>query len=318
VKRVFLINRKAGSGISGRAIERLEEYFLARDGSFDALQSESREAAIRQTRGALASGAEQIVAVGGDGTANAALNGFFDDEKLINPQACLAVARAGSGSDYFRGLTNGVRRDWREIVLRPMVRSVDIGRLEPLAGAAIEPLYFLNMATLGFAADVVRRKSLMSVHWPRTLRYLLPTLSGLLRVNPARVRIRLDGRDVERESFCLIVAKGAYSGGGMKFGRRVTLDDGRFELTLFRPMPAWKMIVKTPKLYSGDLEAEPTVEKLGATVVEIDADPPFLVECDGDVIGAAPVRLRVLPKAVRVCFPLETQSGPKTETKASR
>ena len=91
----------------------------------------------------------------------------------------------------------------------------------------------------------------------------------------------------------------------MKFGRRVTLDDGRFELTLFRPMPAWKMILKTPKLYSGDLESEPTVEKLGAAIVEIDADPPFLVECDGDVIGAAPVRLQVIPQAVAVCFPSE-------------
>jgi diacylglycerol kinase (ATP) len=307
VKRVFLINRKAGSGISGRTIERLEEYFRARDGSFDAILSEGREDAIRQTRSALAGGAEQIVAVGGDGTANAALNGFFSDEKLINPRACLAVARAGSGSDYFRGLTNGKRQDWREIVLQPTVRPVDIGRLEPLAGAAIEPLYFLNMATLGFAADVVRRKSLMSVRWPRTARYLLPTLSGLLRVQLSRVRLRLDGLDVERESFCLIVAKGAYSGGGMKFGRRVALDDGRFELTLFRPMPAWKMILKTPKLYSGNLETEPTVEKLGAAVVEIDADPPFLVECDGDVIGAVPVRLRVLPHAVPVCFPPQTQ-----------
>ncbi len=308
MKRVFLINRKAGSGISARTIERLEQFFLARDGSFDVLQSESRQEAIRQTRGALLAGAEQIVAVGGDGTANAALNGFFEDGKLINPQACLAVSRAGSGSDYFRGLTSGQRRDWKEIVLQPTVRQVDIGRLEPVAGAPLEPLYFLNMATLGFAADVVRRKSQMSVRWPRTLRYLLPTLSGLLKIHPARVRLRLDGRDVERVSYCLIVAKGAYSGGGMKFGARVALDDGRFELTLFRPMPAWKMIVKTPKLYSGDLESEPTVEKLSAAVVEIDADPPFLVECDGDVIGAAPVRLRVLPSAVSVCFPTEPLS----------
>ena len=69
MKRVFLINRKAGSGISGRTIEQLEEYFRARDGSFDALLSEGREAAIRQTRSALAGGAEQIVAIGGDGTA---------------------------------------------------------------------------------------------------------------------------------------------------------------------------------------------------------------------------------------------------------
>jgi diacylglycerol kinase (ATP) len=306
VKRVFLVNLKAGSGISRRGLDRLERFFRARDGSFDALFAESRDEAIGQTRTALARGAEQIVAVGGDGTANAALNGFFDDGKLVNPNACLAVARAGSGSDYFRGLTAGVWQDWRDIVLRPTVRRVDIGRLEPLAGTSIAPLYFLNMATFGFAADVVRRKATMSPHWPRAARYLLPTLAGLFRVQPARVRIRPDGRELERESFCLVVAKGSYSGGGMKFGGQVALDDGRFELTLFRPMPSWKMILKTPKLYRGDLDSESTVEKHWAAVFEIDADPPFLVECDGDVIGTAAVRLSILPRAVAVCFPTPT------------
>jgi diacylglycerol kinase (ATP) len=304
VKRVFLINRKSGSGISPRMIERLEEYFRARDGSFDARLPENREEAIQQSRSALAAGAEQIVAVGGDGTANAALNGFFDQERLVKPDACLAVARAGSGSDYFRGLTNGARRDWREIVFEPTVCRVDIGRVEPLTtSSSIEPLYFLNMATFGFAAEVVRRKAMMSPWWPRAASYLLPTLSGLMRVRPSRLRIRLDGRELERQCFCLIVAKGAYSGGGMKFGSEVALDDGRFELTLFRPMPPWKMILKTPKLYSGKLNTEPAVEKYRASIVEIDAEPPFLVECDGDVIGAAPVRLRVIPQVVPVCFP---------------
>ena len=304
MKRVFLINRKSGSGISRRAIERLEEYFRLRGGSFEALLPESREEAVRQTRSALAQGAGQIVAVGGDGTANAALNGFLDQDKLVNPEACLAVAQAGSGSDYFRGLINGQRHDWREIVLRPNVRRVDIGRVEPLTERAIEPLYFLNMATFGFAAEVVRRKSAMSLWWPTAARYLLPTLTGLLSVRPARLRLRADGGELTRQCFCLIVAKGAYSGGGMKFGHDVALDDGQFELTLFQPMPAWKMILKTPKLYSGALDSEPNVEKHRSAVVEIDADPPFLFECDGDVIGAAPVRLRVIPRALPVCFPL--------------
>jgi len=310
MKRVFLVNRKAGSGISPRAVERLSEYFRARDGSFEPVFAESREEAIRQTRTALAQGAEQIVAVGGDGTANAALNGFFDQDedcgKLINPAACLAVARAGSGSDYFRGLSNGQRRDWREIVLQPTVRRVDIGRLEPVDGRSLPTLYFLNMATLGFAAEVVRRKALMSPRWPRTARYLLPTLQGLRQVKPARLRLRCDEQTLEREAFCLIVAKGAYSGGGMKFGSRVALDDGQFELTLFRPMPAWQMALKTPKLYSGNLDSVANVEKHRAAVIEIDADPPFLVECDGDVVGAAAVRLTVVPQAVAVCFPPPT------------
>jgi diacylglycerol kinase family enzyme len=89
----------------------------------------------------------------------------------------------------------------------------------------------------------------------------------------------------------------------MLFGKNVALDDGRFEVTLFRPLPVWKMLIKTPKLYSGELDNEPTIEKLTATRVEIEAIPPLLTEADGDVIGNASVAMTVIPRRIPVCFP---------------
>ena len=113
MKRFFVINPNAGAGMSPRAIERLEHYFRHRANSFDAVVSQSRDDVIHRTRQALRQGMEQIVAVGGDGTVNAVANGFFEKDELVHPAACLAVAKAGSGSDYFRGLTKTKRHDWR-------------------------------------------------------------------------------------------------------------------------------------------------------------------------------------------------------------
>jgi YegS/Rv2252/BmrU family lipid kinase len=303
VKRIFVINPKAGAGLGQRALTRLESYFRHRGSSFEAVISRSREDIVQRTREALRAGAEQIIAVGGDGTVNAVVNGFFENGALVRPTACLAVAQAGSGSDYFRGLTNAARHDWRDIVLRPAVRPVDVARLETVVHAGVNQLYFINMATFGMSAEVVRRKASMSPLWPKTLRYLLPTVRGLFSARASRVRVTVDGTVLERDAFCIIVAKGAYSGGGMRFGSRVALDDGRFEVTLFRPMPAWKMLIKTPKLYSGNLHDEPTVEKLSGSQIRIEADPPFLAEVDGDVIGDAAVSMTVLPQVIPVCFP---------------
>jgi diacylglycerol kinase (ATP) len=299
VKRVFVINPKAGAGMRPRDIERLEEYFRRRANSFDAVVSQSREDVILRTRDAIRKGTEQVVAVGGDGTVNAVANGFFENGGLVQPGACMAVAKAGSGSDYFRGLTRTGSRDWREIVLDPVIRSVDIGRLET-AGRP-EGLYFVNMATFGMSAEVCRQKALMSPYWPKSMRYLLPTVRGLLQVTPSKLRITVDGQVHERQAICVMVAKGAYSGGGMLFGSRVALDDGRFEITVFRPMPVWKMVVKTPKLYSGDLDREPSIEKLTSSRVELDAAPPLLAEIDGDVIGNAAVTMTVVPRQLRLC-----------------
>ena len=117
------------------------------------------------------------------------------------------------------------------------------------------------------------------------------------------MRITADGQAYERNAICIMVAKGAFSGGGMLFGKQVALDDGRFEVTLFRPLPVWKMLIKTPKLYSGELDNEPTIEKLTATHVEIESVPPLLAEVDGDVIGNAAVSMTVIPHRIPVCFP---------------
>jgi diacylglycerol kinase (ATP) len=301
VKRVFVINPKAGRGLSPRRLEQLESYFRRRGSTFEAVISRSRQDVIDRTREALRQGVEQIIAVGGDGTVNAVANGFFEEDELVRPEACLAVAKAGSGSDYFRGLTQAGRHDWRDIVLEPVLRTVDAARFESTDCQG--PLYFLNMATFGMSAEVVRQKALLSPLWPKSLRYLLPTVRGLFTARESRVRLTLDGRVFEREAFCIMVAKGAYSGGGMRFGSQVALDDGRFEVTLFRPMPVWKMLVKTPKLYSGQLDNEPTIEKLSGSRIEIEAAPLLLAEVDGDVIGRSAVTMTVLPRRIPVCFP---------------
>jgi diacylglycerol kinase family enzyme len=270
--------------------------------------SQSREDVILRTRQAIRNGIEQVVAVGGDGTVNAVANGFFENDELAHPGVCLAVAKAGSGSDYFRGLTGASRgeakndsHDWREIVLNPSIRPVDVGRLE-VAGRP-EGVYFVNMATFGMSAEVCRRKASMSPYWPKSMRYLLPTVRGLFQFSPSALRLTADGQVHERQAICVMVAKGAYSGGGMLFGSRVALDDGRFEITLFRPMPVWNMLLKTPKLYRGDLDKEPAIEKLSASRVELDASPPLLAEIDGDVIGNAAVSMTIVPRRLPVCFP---------------
>jgi diacylglycerol kinase (ATP) len=303
VKRVFIINPKAGAGLGPRAVAQLEADFRERGACVDAVVCASRADTVERTRQALREGAGQIVAVGGDGTVNAVASAFFEDGKAISSEACLAVARAGSGSDYFRSLSLAAKHDWRDIVLTPVVRRVDVAFAETLPGTGAEPIFFLNMATLGMAAEVVQRKAAMSPWWPRSLRYLLPTVAGLFQVRPSRVRLTIDEQVHDREAICIMVAKGSFSGGGMRFGSRVTLDDGQFEVTLFQPMSTATMLLKTPRLYSGDFADVPQVEKFSGRRVQIEADPPFLVERDGDLIGRTNVVMRIVPRALPLCFP---------------
>ena len=121
------------------------------------------------------------------------------------------MAKAGSGSDYFRGLTRATWHDWRDIVLDPVLRTVDAARFE--SPACNGPLYFLNMATFGMSAEVVRQKALLSPLWPKSLRYLLPTVRGLFTGRESRVRLNLDGQILESRGLLHHGRQGGVFGG---------------------------------------------------------------------------------------------------------
>lgn len=303
MNRVFIVNPRAGGGRSLRWLEQLEAYFRQRSGSFQAAVCRSGEETSLRTREALDAGAEQIVSVGGDGTMNAVLQGFFRDERPVRPEASLAVARVGTGSDYFRTVVGNTRRDWREIVLAPELRAVDVGVVRHLTQEPPATRFFLNMVGFGLSAQVVERKERLPGWLPRSLCYLVPTLASYLSARPWRVTLELDDRPIERELLSLIVGKGIFAGGGMRFGGNVALDDGWLEVTLFQPLPLAKLLLKTPRLYRGDFEGEPSIEKFRARQVRFTATPAIPCECDGDLLGSGDATITLLPQALRVAFP---------------
>ncbi len=303
MKRVFVVNPRAGGGARRRWLEDLQRYFHRHGAEFEALLCRSREETIDRTRQALETGAEQVVAVGGDGTMNAVLQGFFADERLVRPEASLAVARVGTGSDYFRTVSGNRRLDWRQIVLDPRLQPVDVGVFRRPERPQDGPRYFLNMTGFGLSADVVERKERLPRWLPRSLCYLVPTLASYLSVRPWRVRIWLDDELLERELLSLIVSKGIYAGGGMRFGGQVALDDGWLEVTVFRPLSLAKLLLKTPKLYRGDYAGEPSIEKFQARRVRIECLTTIAAESDGELVGTGSTEVALVPRSLQVCFP---------------
>ncbi len=301
MKRRFIVNPLAGR-MSAGSLERLETWFRRRTGRFDCVLARTRAEAMAQTRRALAGGVDQLVAVGGDGTLNAVLNGMFERGRPICPECTLAAAGLGTGGDYFRTICRGRPCDWRRLVLSHRARLVDIGSIR-YADGSLAPQYFLNMASVGLIAEVVRRKNAGPRHLPGVLRYALPMLQAFFSCRPARTEIVVDDESIEAEYLAISICKGTWAGRGIRFGGVADLDDGRFDVTLFAPLCRAKMLAKIPRLYAGRFAGEESVRKLCAERLSIRSAPPQAVEFDGEVHGRTDIDVEVLPRAVRFCFP---------------
>src|SRR5687768_7718884 len=59
---------------------------------------------IDLTANAIKNGAKIVIAVGGDGTINEVVNGFFENEQLISGDVTLGIIPHGTGSDFRRVL----------------------------------------------------------------------------------------------------------------------------------------------------------------------------------------------------------------------
>jgi diacylglycerol kinase (ATP) len=309
MNRKFIINPHSGSAVTAGGIARLREFFTTRTGSFDHSVAGSRDAAVSLTREALREGADQVVAVGGDGTVNAVANGFFDGGRPVRPESTLAVANLGTGSDFFRTLIQGTSvRDWRQLVL-DQARTVDVGRVRYSDPHRCDE-YFVNMASAGMTAEVAGRKRRCPTWLPGVLRYLLPTAACLFSCQAGRAEVEVDGECRDVELLAISVCKGTYAGCGMRFGGGVTPSDGLFDVTLFGAMRPAEMLLKLRKLYTGSFDGEPTIQKLRARRVSIRASSPMPVEFDGEPAGTTDVEFCIQPDRLRVCFPRGSVTSP--------
>jgi diacylglycerol kinase family enzyme len=101
-------NPTANHGRTGRAWPTIAAALKTVFPGLVAVPSGGRGQTARLVRDALRDGQMEIVAVGGDGTINEAVNGFFEHGAQVAPDAVLSIVPAGSHGDIGFGLQTAV------------------------------------------------------------------------------------------------------------------------------------------------------------------------------------------------------------------
>jgi diacylglycerol kinase family enzyme len=114
--------------------------------------------AASMVRDALREGHLEIIAVGGDGTINEALNGFFDHGLPVSSDAVFSFVHNGHDSALCRRF--GIEPGWQSGVAhlgRARIHKQDVGRVSCLSakGESITR-YFLGAASFGLSASMAR------------------------------------------------------------------------------------------------------------------------------------------------------------------
>jgi len=251
-------------------------------------------------REAIKEGTELVIGVGGDGTMNEIANGFYEDSRIINPDATLGLVPSGTGCDLMRSLSipAGLKGALQVISEAPPVR-MDVGRVRYRSNeGAEEERFFLNVADFGLGGEVVREVTKRRLE-RKASSYVRCLVATMARYRNKRVRIRVDGQALPDGEYLIgAVANGRIFGKGMKVAPDARLDDGLFDSVLVRGFRFLEFCRHGWKLMNGSHVTHPKVTVVRGRQVEAWSEEPqdVLLELDGDQLGRLPATFEIVPR----------------------
>jgi diacylglycerol kinase (ATP) len=252
--------------------------------------------ATELTRQAIKQGARTIIAVGGDGTINEVVNGFFENETIIAADAELSIVPRGTGSDFIRVLSRVIPGGDRRIIDLMKVRYTTMD-------GSFRSRYSINVASFGLGGEVAARVN----QAPRRgrLAFLTAVLQTAWSFPGNSVTLQLDNsKTIEEKVMHVAIGNGQYHGGGMWVCPGAILDDGMLDVTVIRYLKLPELAKSLPTLYSGGIYGHPKVESHRVKQIKAESRERVTIEADGESLGYLPIQIAVLPKAIRVCMPL--------------
>jgi YegS/Rv2252/BmrU family lipid kinase len=297
---VFLVNPASGDGATGKRWPELAHRASLLGLSGETLLSERPGHLIELAGRAVDGGARLVVAVGGDGTLNEVVNG------IAGRDVELATIPLGTGMDFVR--TYGIPTKFDDAVrcaLDGATRTIDAGRVSyrTWSGEAAER-WFANVGSVGMSGAVAQRANGMSKVLGGKLTFFYALTRVFLEWENTEVTVVLDDGEERRGLMHdVVVANGAWHGGGMKLAPAALPDDGLFDIVLIGDIGKIDFLTTAPKIYKGRHVEHAKVEVVRSKRVEVDAAERLPIEVEGEQVGTTPAVFEVVPAAVRVRVP---------------
>jgi YegS/Rv2252/BmrU family lipid kinase len=304
VKTVFVVNPASANGSTGKRWAEVSARITQLGLDHTALVTTRAGEATDLTAGALKSGADTVVAVGGDGTLNEVANGFLAGDQR-HPEAALGLLPFGTGGDFRRTL--GIPMELAaaiDCVKNRKLRPIDVGRIEMEAldgGRTVR--HFVNIADAGIGGVVVERVNRTTKLFGSKASFLYGSIATLLTYKPQAVQVKTAEQNWEGKAQNVVVANCQYFGGSMHVAPKAEPDDGQFDLVIFGDIARFEAIRSINDIYKADHVKNPKVTGWRSSRVEVTSEERVLIDGDGEMCGTLPAVFRVMPSAISVIVP---------------
>jgi diacylglycerol kinase (ATP) len=298
VKEPFLaiVNPAAGGGRSGHLAPSALDRVCSAGIELTVAQTTRAGEATEIARKAYGEGIRNFLAVGGDGTAFEIINGVFPGA-ITGGRPTLGFLPLGTGNSFLKDFTSRGIEHTIAALQEGASRACDVIRLRHAQGE----LYFYNLLTLGFPAEVAVTANRRFKRWGE-LGYILAVFTRLVRLEHLAFPHRLVGTtDWDRgKTLFLSFNNSKFTGGKMMIAPKADPCDGAIECVRWGPIGRLGLIWMLPRLFTGTHINHRLASRAATTKIDFDLAAPVNVMVDGESMLLQCQSLEILPGALDV------------------
>lgn len=298
-----VVNPASANGRTRKAWRRIEQSLADRDVQLEVCFTGGPGEAIKITREALQNGYRRIISVGGDGTLNEVVNGFFENRQKINSEAFLSLIPMGTGGDFSRmlNLNNRIETIYR-LITDPQPQCCDLVQATFTNWQnQTECRYYINEADIGIGSETVYRVNRNSKMLGGFASFLLGALYTIFTYRNRDMTIMVDDQMIYTgKTGMVVVGNGSYFGGGMKIAPHAQIDDGLLEIIVVKDLTKMDLLSNVGNIYKGTHLQHPLVERMPGRKVEVVSPEDIYFEMDGETPGYGNIIFEIMPAAINL------------------
>jgi YegS/Rv2252/BmrU family lipid kinase len=289
---LLIVNPRSGSRRGTRILDQVLPVLSQHGRRVEVRQTERSGHAAEMVRTNSLEDVAGICLIGGDGTLHEVLNGLMARDDSLRPP--LGIIPSGTGNTVAEHLGHSVLLDAAHHIAAGHTRPLDVLRVSMGTGTA----YCCNIVGWGGVTDINRTAE--KLRWLGGSRYTAAALVHVAFPRPRRLRLTIDGRSHDGEYLFAVACNTRSTGKGMLLAPRADVADGLVDLVLVRNTSRLQLLKVLQKVFDGSHVTEPCVAYHQAREFELAPEAADGLNLDGELYGAAPCHVTVMPQAISV------------------
>lgn len=288
MKKILLAyNPVSGSAVFRKNLDVIIENFQRRKILLTLYRTRKENAAEEFAECVKISGAEGVIAAGGDGTLHRVINWLKKSE--INLP--VGVIGSGTSNDFATHLELDAEKIF-DAVAENKIRPVDLGLVN---GAE----FFINVASAGVFTSIAHEVDARQKNSLGKLAYYLRGLGELKNFKSATFQIRADSQNFEVDAFLFLVLNSPAVAGLKKITATTKIDDGKLDFLALKKSPPRNLINLAQKILSGKcIEDDENIFYIQAKTFEINSAENLISDFDGEIGCTLPLKIQTVHAAI--------------------